>query len=72
MPAAGVVTKCFRIKNGWVVRYQFRMKDGTVTSGRDRRDRKLEAGAPVCVLYNSENPRRNQLYPTCMYRVVTQ
>ena len=72
MPAAGVVTKCFRIKNGWVVRYQFRMKDGTVTSGRDRRDRKLEAGAPVCVLYSSENPRRNQLYPTCMYRVVTQ
>jgi hypothetical protein len=71
-PVVGVVTKCFRIKNGWVVRYQFRMKDGTVASGRDRRDRKLEAGVPVCVLYRPDNPRQNQLYPTCMHRVVTQ
>jgi hypothetical protein len=71
-PSAGVVTKCFRVKNGWMVRYQFRLKDGTVASGRDQIYRKLEAGAPVCVLYRSENPRRNQLYPACMYRVVTQ
>jgi hypothetical protein len=71
-PAAGVVTKCFRVKNGWMVRYQFRLKDGTVASGRDQIYRKLEAGVSVCVLYRSENPRRNQLYPTCMYRVVTQ
>jgi hypothetical protein len=71
-PAAGVVTRCFRVKSGWMVRYQFRLKDGTVASGRDQIYRKLEAGAPVCVLYRSENPRRNQLYPTCMYRVVTQ
>ena len=71
-PAAGVVTRCFRIKNGWVVRYRFRVKDGTTANGRDRTYRKIDAGAAVCVLYRAENPRRNQLYPGCMYKVVAQ
>ena len=72
LPAAGVVTKCFRVKNGWVVRYQFRMKNGTVGSGRDQVYRKLEAGSAVCVLYLPEKPGRCLLYPACSYRVVTQ
>jgi hypothetical protein len=72
VPAAGVVTKCFRVKNGWVVRYQFRVKDGTVGFGRDQVHRKLEAGAAVCVLYLPEKPGRCFLYPMCSYRVVTQ
>jgi hypothetical protein len=72
VPAPGLVTKCIRIKNGWIVRYQFRLQDGTAASGRGRTYKKLEAGAPVCVLYRAENPRWNQLYPGCMYRVVTQ
>jgi hypothetical protein len=71
-PTAAVVTRCFRVKNGWMARYQFRLKDGTVASGRDQTYRQLEAGATVCVLYRSQNPRRNQLYPNCLYRVVAQ
>jgi len=69
VPAPGVVTKCFRIKGGWAVRYQFRMKDGTVVKGRDRAYSRLDPGATVCVLYLPEKPRRNYVYPLCLYRV---
>jgi hypothetical protein len=72
VPAPGVVTRCIRVKNGWMVRYQFRMKDGTLARGRDQIYRRQEPGTPVCVLYRAENPGRNQLYPVCSYRVVTQ
>jgi hypothetical protein len=72
VPAAGVVTRCVRIKNGWIVRYQFRKKDGTVGTGRDRTYKKVEPGNPVCVLYRAENPQSNQVYPGCSYKVVTQ
>ena len=69
LPAAGVITRCFRIKGGWAARYQFRMNDGTVAAGRDRVYSRLEPGATVCVLYLPENPRRNYLYPLSLYRV---
>ena len=72
VPAAGVVTKCFRVKNGWVVRYQFRMKDGTVGVCRDQVSRKLEAGEAVCVLYLPEMPGRCLVYPMSSDRVVMQ
>lgn len=72
LPTAGVITKCFRVKGGWAVRYQFRTKDGSVTKGSDQIYRRLEAGSTVCVLYLPERPRRNQLYPGCLYRVATQ
>jgi Protein of unknown function (DUF3592) len=68
-PAAGVVTKCFRVKGGWATRYQFRMRDGTVGEGRDRVFSRLEPGSAVCVLYLPENPRRNYLYPLSLYRI---
>lgn len=71
-PTAGVVTKCFRIKGGWSVRYQFRAKDGTILQGRDRVWDRMQPGANICVLYLPENPRRNYVYPMCLYRVVTQ
>jgi hypothetical protein len=72
VPAAGVVTKCFRVKGGWAVRYQFRMKDGAIGRGSSQVPGRLEVGAAICVLYLPQNPRRNQKYPTCFYRVVTQ
>jgi len=68
-PAAGVVTRCFRVKGGWAVRYQFRMKDGAVGRGSSQIHRRLEIGEAICVLYLPQNPRRNQMYPTCLYRV---
>jgi hypothetical protein len=72
VPAPGTVTRCIRLKNGWIVRYQFGLKNGTVVNGRDRTHKKVEAGTPVCVLYRADNPARNLLYPGCTHRVVTQ
>ena len=72
LPAAGVITGCYRVKNGWTAQYQFRTKDGTAGRGRGQAYSKFETGTTVCVLYLAENPGRNQLYPTSTYQVVTQ
>jgi len=72
VPAPGVVTRCVRVKNGWMVRYQFRLRDGTLGKGRCQTQRRLEAGTSVCILYRADNPRSNGVYPGCTYRVVTQ
>lgn len=69
MPAVGVVTRCYRVKRGWVVRYQFRTQDGPIFQGSSQVGRRVEAGASVCVLYLARNPRRNQTYPLCSYKV---
>jgi hypothetical protein len=69
VPAAGVVTKCRRVKGGWAARYQFRTPEGAIAKGRDRVYSKLEPGSSVCVLYLPDNPRRNHIYPLCLYTV---
>jgi hypothetical protein len=69
VPAAGVVTRCYRVKGGWAARYQFKTKDGAIVKGRDKMWRKFTEGAPVCVLYLPDNPRRNNLYPLCLYTI---
>ncbi len=69
MPAVGVVTRSSRVKGGWALRYQFRMKDGSTALGSSQVRRRVEVGATVCVLYLPQNPRRNQVYPTGLYRV---
>lgn len=69
LPAVGIVTRSFRVKGGWALRYQFRMKDGSVAPGSSQVRRRVEVGATVCVLYLPQNPRRNQVYPTGLYRV---
>jgi len=69
LPAVGVVTRCVSVKGGWAVRYRFRMKGGAVASGASQVRRRMEVGATICVLYLPQNPRRNQVYPTTLYRV---
>jgi hypothetical protein len=69
IPAAGVVTKCFRVKSGWVVRYRFHTKDGAIARGSSQAAGRLEESATICVLYLTKNPKRNQMYPTGLYRV---
>jgi len=68
LPAPGIVTGCYRVKGGWMVRYRFRTKDGTIAKGSSQ-SHKMEIGATVCVLYLQQNPRRNLMYPACLYRV---
>ncbi len=70
LPAAGVVTKCFAVKGGWSVRYQFRMKDGTIAGGSSQTSQRLAVGTAICVLYLPQRPRRNAMYPNSYYRVV--
>jgi hypothetical protein len=69
VPAVGVVNRCFRVKGGWAVRYQFRMKDGAIARGSSQAGHRLEVGSAICVLYLPPNPRRNQMYPLRFYRV---
>jgi hypothetical protein len=69
VPAAGMVTKCFAVKGGWTVRYQFRMKDGAIAGGSGQATRRLDLGTVVCVLYLPQNPKRNAMYPLTFYRV---
>jgi len=68
LPTPGIVTGCYRTKGGWVVRYRFRTKDGAIAKGSSQA-RRQEKGATVCVLYLQQNPRRNMMYPACLYRV---
>jgi hypothetical protein len=70
VPAAGVVTRCSRIKGGWAARYQFRTSDGTIAKGRNKVPSRVEPGASVCVLYLPQNPRRCYIYPLSLYTVV--
>jgi hypothetical protein len=69
LPAAAVVTRCYRGSRGsrWID-YQFRAEDGRVGEGTD--NVRLEVGTAICVLYLPRNPRRNQRYVGSCYRVV--
>ena len=69
IPSVGIVTRCFRIKGGYSVRYQFRTKEGLVTKGSDKIMYRMPDGTQVCVLYLERNPRRSGVYPLSLYRV---
>ena len=69
VPAPAVVTKCSRTKGGYVVRYRFRMKDGTPHKGASQLPQRQEPGAPLLALYDPEKPRRNKTYPLRLYRL---
>jgi Protein of unknown function (DUF3592) len=69
-PARATVTKTYRTKGGWTVRYEFRTTSGEVRKGAGNMARKIEPGTTICILYNPENPRRNAPYPIPQYRVV--
>lgn len=68
-PAAGLVTGCTRGTRGtYLVKYEFRAKDGSVVSGKCSGERQ-EIGDAICVLYLRQDPRWNQLYSKGSYRV---
>jgi hypothetical protein len=62
-PAPGIVTGHRRTKNGTVIRYEFQLLNGATAKGRGQSRRPPAIGAPICVLYDPENPRRNAPYP---------
>jgi hypothetical protein len=67
--APGVVIRCYRVKGGYTVVYQFRTADGAIAAGRGSSGRELAKGAVICVLYAREKPSRNLSYPFGSHRI---
>jgi len=72
-PVTGLVTQVVRMKRTSVV-YQFHLPTGETMYGRStvNQDATPEPGGQVCVLYNSDNPRRNAAYPLPMVRLAEE
>ena len=68
-PAPGTVTGHRRTKDGTILRYEFVLLNGATAKGRGQSRRPPAIGAPICVLYDPENPRRNAPYPLCLVRL---
>ena len=68
-PAPGVVTGQRRTKDGTVLRYEFTLLNGATAKGRGQSRRPPAIGAPICVLYDPENPRRNAPYPLTLVKL---
>jgi hypothetical protein len=68
-PVPGRVTAVGRGRHGTVVRYEFQTLNGATMKGRSETRKLPLDGAPVCVLYDPENPRRNALYPLPLVRL---
>lgn len=69
-PVAAAVTGCDRSKSGFIVKYEFRVEDGTMAKGDCWSQNRQEIGASIWVLYLPQNPGRNLLYPSLNYLVV--
>jgi hypothetical protein len=68
-PAPGRVTKCRRVKDGHMLRYEFLTLDGSVVNGRGDARKAQPIGATLCVLYDRDNPKRNAPYPMKLVRI---
>ncbi|MDE3164957.1 MAG: DUF3592 domain-containing protein [Acidobacteriota bacterium] len=70
-PAPGVIVKARRSDRQVVLTYEFRLLSGAAQRGRSSTSgRKVPGeGAPVCVIYDPENPRRSALYPLSLVRI---
>ena len=68
-PAPGIVTGHRRTKDGTILRYEFVLLNGATAKGRGQSRRPPAIGAPICVLYDPENPRRNAPYPLTLIKL---
>jgi hypothetical protein len=68
-PAPGRVTAVKRADKFLVVHYEFRLLNGVVAKGKSNASKAPAGDAPLCVLYDPENPRRNGLYPFSLVRL---
>ena len=68
-PAPGTVTGHRRTKDGTILRYEFQLLNGATAKGRGQSRRPPAIGAPICVLYDPENPRRNAPYPLTLVKL---
>ena len=68
-PAPGWVTGFKKADKAIRVQYEFRLLNGALAKGKVNRSKPPVVGAPLCVLYDPENPRRNALYPVSLVRL---
>jgi len=68
-PAPGYVTGFKKADKAIRVQYEFRLLNGALVKGKVNRSKPPVVGAPLCVLYDPENPRRNALYPLSLVRL---
>jgi len=52
-----------------VIHYEFRLLNGIVAKGKSSASKAPAGDAPLCVLYDPENPRRNARYPFSLVRL---
>jgi hypothetical protein len=68
--AQGVVTRHKRADHGKTANYyEFRVLSGAVAKGRTVSRHAIEIGAPVCIIYDPDNPRRSATYPLPFVRL---
>jgi hypothetical protein len=69
-PAQGAVTRHTRADHGKTRNhYEFRMLSGAVAKGSTAGRNAIAIGAPVCIIYDPDNPRRNAIYPLPFVRL---
>jgi uncharacterized membrane protein YedE/YeeE len=68
-PTVGRVTKCSRFKNEYILRYEFATLNGGIAKGRGKARKALPVGGALTILYDRDNPRRNEPYPLELVRV---
>jgi len=67
--APGRVTRVKKTNKAIVVRYEFSLPSSAMVQGRANASKPPAEGAPLCVLYDAENPRRNAIYPLSLVRL---
>jgi hypothetical protein len=68
-PAPARVTRVNRTNTAILVRYEFSLPSSAMVQGRANASKPPADGAPLCVLYDPENPRRNTIYPLSLVRL---
>jgi hypothetical protein len=67
--AAGRVIRCYRKDRLFQVDYEFYTEYGGLRQGHCSRVDQFEVGSKVWILYLSQQPRRNDLYPLCLFEI---
>jgi hypothetical protein len=67
----GIVTKHEKTAKGTAAEFQFTLLNGATGTGKTGPSSKpITVGSSICVLYDSESPRRHAVYPLSLVRLV--
>jgi hypothetical protein len=69
--AVGIVTSCKLYRSTCSIKYIFRTEDGRSFIGSGASNNSQQIGASILVIYLSNNPKRNSMFPLRNYQVVS-